>query len=37
MMTLVTEGHAVLYDENAVRAIAKATGVLEIPGRPPAR
>ena len=35
MMTLVTEGHAVLYDEKAVRAIAKATGVL-IFGCPPA-
>lgn len=35
MMTLVKEGHAVLYDEKAVRAIALATDIL-IFGCPPA-
>ena len=34
VMTLVKEGHAVLYDENAVRAIARASEFL-IHGCPP--
>lgn len=34
LLTLVEEGHAVLYDEDAVRAIARATEVL-IHGCPP--
>jgi hypothetical protein len=34
LMTLVKEGHAVLYDEKAVRAIAHATNIL-IFGCPP--
>jgi hypothetical protein len=33
-MTLVKDGHAVLYDEKAVRAIARATEIL-IHGCPP--
>jgi hypothetical protein len=33
-MTLVNEGHAVLYDEKALRAIAQATEFL-IFGCPP--
>jgi hypothetical protein len=34
LLTLVEEGHAVLYDENAVRAISQATEIL-IHGCPP--
>jgi hypothetical protein len=34
LMTLVREGHAVLYDEDAVRAIARASEFL-IHGCPP--
>jgi hypothetical protein len=34
LMTLVKDGHAVLYDEKAVRAIARATEIL-IHGCPP--
>jgi hypothetical protein len=35
LLALVEDGHAVLYDEDAVRAIAQATEVL-IHGCPPA-